>query len=385
MNGFSPYDSISSVKLALLSCALLLLAGCAGLTAFPIPTEHCEAHGSLAELWQCVGKPDLAPKESGLADTLRVANGDLTRRVLLNQSPSLACNRNPWSGFEHISRSFRDADRLEAFVHTGDAAQPVILVIHGLYDSNSNRYVRYVASALADRGFGVVVPDMRWHGCLMSLPSTLGIDESKDLLAWTLAIRDGALIPSLGGRPVGMIGFSLGGLDVIDTMSLPDATRYFDAGAIAVSPPADLKRVLARLDRMRTPIGYYFRSTLRFRNHNLGIPFWAPRPFRAYLDWLVTHHVPSLGSTDGLLIAAEPSQRLADVRRPLLIIASRNDPVLGRVASDALEAAAAPLTYVRVIATEEGGHIGVMGGDPPWFAKAMTTFFTNAGHVAVQP
>jgi len=374
------------MKWALASFAVLLSASCAGLTALPKPsnpTSDCEDIKSLSSLWECVRTPGLAPKEGGLTSTMRVANGDFTRRVLLNQTPSLACNTNPWSGFEHKSLSAGSAAPLEAFVHEGDANLPVILVIHGLYDSNSNRYVRYVASALAEHGFGVVVPDMRWHGCLMSLPSTLGITESEDLLAWAEAIRGGKLMRSLRGRPIGMIGFSLGGLDVIDTISLDEAAMLFDAGAIAVSPPADVERVLDRLDHMRTPIAYYFRITLRMRNRRLGIPFWTRQPFRKYLDRLIEKHVIPFDSVEKLLNAADPKKRLTAVRRPLLIIASRNDPVLGRVAADALEKAGKTL-YVHVIATDEGGHIGVIGRDSQWFVDAMTTFFANAKNVAVR-
>jgi len=311
-----------------------------------------------------------------------MANGDLTRRVILNQTPSLACNRAPWPGFAH--KSLAGTPPLEAFVHEGDATLPVILVIHGLYDSNSNRYVRYTASALADRGFGVVVPDMRWHGCLMSYPSTIGIGESADLLAWAAAIHDGTLASSLGGRPIGMIGFSLGALDVIDTISRAEAAKLFDAGAMAVSPPADVAKVLERLDRMRTPIGYYFRMTLRFRNQRLGIPFWTRQPFLAYVNRLIEEHLTPFHSTAELIAAAEPSTRFAAVRRPLLIIASRNDPVLGRVASDAL-VKPPPMPYVHVIATDEGGHIGIIGRDPQWFVNAMNAFFGNAPHIPVRP
>jgi len=359
---------------ALAAPVLLLLAGCAGLSTLPPPTQHCDVQGDLPALWQCIGKPDPTPKESGLTGTLRLANGDLTRRLLLNQTPSLACNKKPWRGFEHKSLAAAgDAAPLEAFVHGGNAGAPVVLVIHGLYDSNSNRYIRYVASALADNGFGVVVPDMRWHGCLMSYLTTLGADESKDLLSWATAIRSGALTPALGGRPIGLIGFSLGAFDVIDTIS-EDHANVFDAGGIAVSPPARLDEVLTRLDRMRTPIGYYFRSTLRIRNRRLGIAFWAARPFRSYLEYFVEKK--SLGNPDAFLQLIEPSKRLAAVQRPLLILVARNDPVLGRVASDAIENATKPAN-VHVIATNEGGHIGIIGRDSQWFVNAMINFFAN--------
>ncbi len=328
--------------------------------------------------------PGLAPKESGLASTLRIATGDLTRRVVLNQTPSLSCNTTPWSGFEHVSQAVTGADRLEAFVHAGDATKPVIFVVHGLYDSNSNRYIRYVASALAAHGFGVVVPDMRWHGCMIGLTNTLGILESADLMAWAKMVRDGQ-IRALAGRPAGMIGFSLGALDVIDTATLSEAASRFDAGAIAVSPPASVAAVRGRLDRLRTPMALYFRLTLRIRNRRLGIPFWSRRPFQAYLDSVAASHVTSFETMDDLIAAAEPAQRLANVRRPLLILAAKNDPVLGQVAADAIATAAEPLPYVHVIETGEGGHIGIIGRDPQWFVNAMTRFFDIAPHVPPRP
>ncbi|HEV7484808.1 MAG TPA: alpha/beta fold hydrolase [Thermoanaerobaculia bacterium] len=362
------------------SALLLLFVGCAGLRPFPTPAPCPTPGGNVDALWSCIGAPDPAPKEGGLASTLRIANGDLTRRVILNQTPSLSCNTKPWSGFEHVSQAVRGADRLEAFVHPGDAAQPVVFVVHGLYDSNSNRYVRYVASALAAHGFGVVVPDMRWHGCLIGLTNTLGVLEAGDLMAWATAVRDGQ-IASLGGRPIGMIGFSLGALDVIDTASLPDAVSRFDAGAIAVSPPAAVDEVRKRLDHVRTPMALYFRLTLRMRNRRLGIPFWSRKPFQSYLDFVAASNVTPFHTMDDLIAAAEPTTRLANVRRPLLILAAKNDPVLGQNAADAIAKAADSLPYVHVIKTDEGGHIGIIGRDPQWFVNAITNFFANAQHV----
>jgi predicted alpha/beta-fold hydrolase len=362
----------------------LTAMACTGLRPFPTPSPCSSPGGTLDGLWSCIRTPDPTSKEGGLASTLRIANGDLTRRVVLNQTPSLSCNTRPWSGFEHVSHAVAGADRLEAFVHDGDAGLPVIFVVHGLYDSNSNRYVRYVASALAADGFSVVVPDMRWHGCLIGLTSTLGVLESRDLMSWAKAIRDGQ-IRSLANRPIGMIGFSLGALDVIDTATLPEAATLFDAGGIAVSPPAAVNAVRQRLDRLRTPMALYFRLTLRMRNRRLGIPFWSRRPFHAYLDSVAASHVTPFQTMDDLIAAAEPTSRLGNVRRPLLVVAAKNDPVLGQGAADAIADAADSMPYVHVIKTDEGGHIGIIGRDPQWFVNAMTNFFANAADVPPRP
>ena len=372
------------LKGATAAVSLSFLIACTALRPFPKTASPCETPSDVRSLWRCLGAPDTNPKEGGLASTLRIATGDLTRRVVLNQTPSLSCNTKPWNGFEHVSQAVAGADRLEAFVHAGDAKQPVVFVVHGLYDSNSNRYIRYAASALADHGFGVVVPDMRWHGCLIGLTNTLGILESTDLMAWAKAVRDGQ-IRSLAGRPIGMIGFSLGALDVIDTAALPDAADRFDAGTIAVSPPAAVGEVRRRLDRLRTPMALYFRLTLRMRNRRMGIPFWSRQPFRAYLDSVAASHITPFHTMDDLIAAAEPTKRLGNIRRPLLILAAKNDPVLGQDAADAIATAADSMSYVHVIKTDEGGHVGIIGRDPQWFVNAITNFFANAPHVPPRP
>src|SRR5437868_965952 len=119
------------MRIAIAVLAAFGLTACSSLRLFPAAAPVCDAQGSLTSLWRCVGVPDPAPKEGGLASTLRVANGDLTRRLLLNQTPSLSCNTRPWRGFEHVSQPIAGVDRLEAFVHNGDPRRPVIFVVHG--------------------------------------------------------------------------------------------------------------------------------------------------------------------------------------------------------------------------------------------------------------
>ncbi|MGH9810626.1 MAG: alpha/beta fold hydrolase, partial [Terriglobia bacterium] len=189
----------------------------------------------------------------------------------------------------------------------------------------------------------------------------------------------------MSDRPIGMIGFSLGGLDVINAAARDKAASLFDAGTIAVSPPAAIPTIRATLDDVATPMGLYFRSTLRLRNRRLGIPFWTRQPFKAYLDHIAATEVPQFGNADRLMEAAEPATHMRDVRRPLLVLAARNDPVLSQIAADALAKAAQSLPYVHVIETDEGGHVGIIGRDPQWFVNAINTFFDHAKDVSPRP
>lgn len=311
----------------------------------------------------------------------------MTRR-LENQFAATACNERPWRGFDYVSESVAGAAPLHAFVHAGDAGKPVIFVVHGLFDSNSNRYVRTIASALADDGFGVIVPDMRWHGCLIGMPSSLGIDESADLAAWSRAMT---AKPPFAHRKAGMLGVSLGALDAIDAAARDDAAAAFPAGVIALDPPAAIAHIRDALDQpllarhrdSSTLLTGAFRFFLAVRNRRSGIPFWSRRPFFRYLDRAAREHAPPFPpDADALTAAAEPvHDRLAAVRRPLLIISAKNDPILTPLATEALTTAAAGLTYVHVVATDGGGHVGIIARDPQWFADAMKNFFSNAERV----
>jgi predicted alpha/beta-fold hydrolase len=129
----------------------------------------------------------------------------------------------------------------------------------------------------------------------------------------------------------------------------------------------------------------YFRLTLRLRNRRLGVPFWSRKPFQSYLDSVAASDITPFHTMDALIAAAEPTDRLTNVRRPLLILAAKNDPVLGQGAADAISKAARPFPYVKVIETGEGGHIGIIGRDPQWFVNAITNFFANAQHVPPRP
>jgi predicted alpha/beta-fold hydrolase len=367
--------------------ALLLLAGCAGLRPLPPPAAACDAHGDLATLWRCVGVPDPDHRECSFTTTARVATGDMMRR-LRDQSPAHACSNEPWSGFTSMNADVPNAAPLRAYAFAGDDARPVVFVLHGLFDSKADRYVRVAAEALARDGFGVVAPDLRFHGCLFqpSRLATLGIDEQRDLIAWADWL---ATQPHYQHRPFALLGFSLGALDAIQTAGSAEGARAFHGGAIAVSPGAPLERVQARIDGRPNPfrIGTdavfvaYFRWFQRFRNHRLGLTLWSRTPFADYLEHTARKHEPPFASAAALIAAAQPADAMRRVVRPLLIITSHDDPIMTAASPKALQEAASGLANIHVIETRDGGHIGHLGRYAEWMAGAMRNFFANAAAV----
>jgi len=383
-------------RLAVLVLLTPVLAGCAGLRPLPVPRlPACPASGSLADFWRCLDGTDretgagLAgpqPRESAFQSTARVANGDL-RRKRRDQRAASACGGPVPAGF-----TLWDADSpapgrapLRAYVHPPQPGKATVIVVHGLYDSKHSRYVRVTADLLARAGYGVLAPDMRFHGCLLKgwLP-TLGVEEGEDLVAWAGLVRQ-----RFPGTPVGLLGFSLGALDVVHALAADRDGRAFPAGGIAVSPPASLPLALARLDDpptfadrgLQRFIGKIFQDSLRTRIRELGLPR-AARPFDQFLRWIVLQPQLPPGSTPESFVAAgDPVPLLGRVKAPLLLIASRRDPVFFEGALLELRRGAVRLPQVHLVETTDGGHIGQVGRYPAWSAEVFARFFASSPSV----
>jgi predicted alpha/beta-fold hydrolase len=263
-------------------------------------------------------------------------------------------------------------------------------VVHGLFDSKLSRYVWITADLLRREGFGVLAPDMRWHGCLLArawLP-TLGIREGGDLVAWAAWLRR-----EHPGHPIGLVGFSLGGLAVLHALGEPEAAGVLDAGVIAVSPAAALPRTAAALDSKAFLLDSGFTSGLRwsFRHylHQRLKPLSVPEQggvFASFLRWLAGQDPVGSGATvEEFLKLADPAPMVEASRRPVLILTAANDPIISMAGSVELTRAARQNGYARVIETPFSGHIGQIGLFPEWMSALLATFFRLAPTVPAGP
>ena len=96
-----------------------------------------------------------------------------------------------------------DAIDLRGWWHPGDRAKPIIIFSHGLNRSRLELLER--AAEAAQKGFGVLLFDLRNHGQSGNAYTTLGIEESKDVCAASQFVRDRA-----GTRPQVLWGVSMG-------------------------------------------------------------------------------------------------------------------------------------------------------------------------------
>ncbi len=308
------------------------------------------------------------------------------------QRQATSCRSEPPAGFEALEGiAVPGAPPLFAYFARGRAERPIVLVLHGLYDSRNSLYVERTARWLADQGFGVLVPDMRWHGCLLSeewLPA-LGLQEARDLVAWGQWLHERE-----PGRELGLFGFSLGALDVIHALAADEAPEVFRAGGVAVSPPAELARTLAALDRGTRAAdrgllrlldrGFRDLLLLRIRDQKIAPAGAAVRePFGLLLDHVIRTRFAALRLTRERLFAlTDPAPRLRAAKRPLLLLTTSNDPLFGELAAAALGSAARDNPLVRVIETPYGGHIGQLGLYPQWMADLVARFFAGSTDIA---
>jgi predicted alpha/beta-fold hydrolase len=118
--------------------------------------------------------------------------------------------------------------------------RPLVVVVHGLFDSGAQDYVQRMAAVLYRQGASVLLPDMRDHGDTLraapQIATTFGTLEGRDLLALVQRVRQ--TCGSHVGR-VGIAGVSGGGLDAIRAFT-DDHEATLDAGVIALSPLLDV-------------------------------------------------------------------------------------------------------------------------------------------------
>lgn len=372
-----------SVAPCALGGVLALASGCSALRPLPPaePVACAQDVRSVHALWSCLVESSIPDsEESGFKSTLRVVYGDLARKAQ-DQEPSRACAGTVPADYELIQGIQTEAGRppLHALYRAPAAGKPIVILVHGLYDSKFSGYIRVAAEGLVRSGFGVLAPDMRWHGCLLSRdwPSTLGIEEGRDLLAWARWLHR-----TRPGHPVGLLGFSLGGLDALHAAAVESADRDLDDGVIAVCPPVALERVAAKLDARpyfaddgwAKLIYSKFKAYLRARITALSLP--VKPSFLGLLDWLAREsRAPGPNPAATLLESANPAASIRAARTPLLVLVASNDPIVLDSSIFASREAARGQENVLVLETKYGGHLGQIGLYPHWFSGIVGTFF----------
>jgi len=247
--------------------------------------------------------------------------------------------------------------------------RPTVLLIHGLAGCYNSAYMCRMTDRLTQRGYCVFRMDMRGCGAgegLAKQPTHCG--RSGDVAA---ALR------FIAGRcpeaPTYAIGFSLGGGLALNLLAEAGEQRVGNLKrSLAICPPIDLFAVERRFDSPGgRPYDKFFvkklwkQITARWRRFPEIAPAVIPRePKRLrQIDEMVIAPSGGFASADDYYRTTQPGPKLHRIKQPVLIIASKDDPIVPTAPlfeyehGDGVHAAIVP----------RGGHLGFIAranGDP---------------------
>jgi uncharacterized protein len=265
--------------------------------------------------------------------------------------------------------------RLQCFISSPShsVTAPVVL-LHGWEGSAESLYVLSLARQLFERQVAVVRLNLRDHGETHHLNRELF--HSCRLPEVVGAVAE--LQRLIGGRPVQLVGFSLGGNFMLRVAAQASAAGLDLARVIAVSPVLEPVATLAALQRgMPGYEAYFVRKWLRSLGKKQAawpdaydfaqlarqrdLKLMTADLVRCYTDFPTLEHY-----LNGYAITGE---RLARLEVPSLILTSLDDPIIP--ASGLAQLARPPSLSLTV--TRYGGHCGFFDNlrGPTWLERRI--------------
>jgi predicted alpha/beta-fold hydrolase len=283
--------------------------------------------------------------------------------------------RYPGQFKDHIVEG-ADGERIAASIALQEATRPALIVVHGLFTNSRFDYVRQIAvRAYYEWGFNVAAVDLRSFGMTeltSPAPSTAGWKEGLDILALARYVKE------LGATSVGALGISLGGSAVLNACDYDETVTALEGGILAVSPPADPKRVWERLSEPvprghpRYPLHKAFEAALISRVRSGRWPPEAEDMLRAME--IVSAPYYRLDA-DQIWRSARGVDRISGSRVPLLVLHPEDDLIIKVENARALALAAEGNDLVRVWILPTGSHGLLEAADPHWTQAVYRSFF----------
>jgi predicted alpha/beta-fold hydrolase len=255
-----------------------------------------------------------------------------------------------------------DGVRLECFHSTPEVSngRPAV-VLHGWEGSAQSIYVLSLSQMLFERGFHVVRLNLRDHGDTHHLNRELF--HSCRLPEVIGAMR--ALQGMFAGRPLNLVGFSLGGNFLLRVAARAADSRLDLANVIAVSPVLDPVTTLVAMERAIPGYQLYFiRKWMRslLKKQAAWPQVYDFREFtrlnnlrRMTIELL--RHFTEFGSLDEYLNGYSIVGSVLDnLQVPARIITSLDDPIIP--AQDLPRLARNP--SLKLTVTQQGGHCGFL-------------------------
>jgi uncharacterized protein len=258
------------------------------------------------------------------------------------------------------------------------AVAPVgqVVLLHGLEGSGEAGYIQSIAWDLLNAGFTAHRFNMRTCGGTAHLSRTLYHGGLTSDLRTFLQLLDG----ERSGLPVFLIGFSLGGNLVLKLAGELGDTELIQ-GVCAVSTPIDLAAGVRRVGKRDNRL--YERRFLKHMRQRL---FATGRYTRAELEAARTIYeidnkitAPSFGFEGAdHYYATQSAQAFLDrIRVPTLLIQAKDDTFIPFEMFEHPAIASNP--FLRLIATEHGGHLGFLSrrGARFWLDEVAIEFLLD--------
>ncbi|MBA1148567.1 alpha/beta fold hydrolase [Ectothiorhodospiraceae bacterium WFHF3C12] len=273
-----------------------------------------------------------------------------------------------------------DGDFLDLF-HGPAAAGPVVLLLHGLAGCARSGYMLHAAEALTRHGYQAVAMQYRGAGGEINrLPRFYhsgAIDDVGNALA---SVRR-----CYPGRPVALVGFSLGGILTLNYAG-HHGDRALCEAAVSISAPLDLDAAARAVDEGFARLYQWdilrgLKAMIR-RKFPMGVPRGPSPPaverirsIRAF-DEQITAPLHGFRDAADYYRQWSPGRHLPGISLPLLFLAARDDPFLPAPALAGTHTAPA---NALVKLPDHGGHVGFIAGGRPraaehWLPERIVAF-----------
>ncbi len=259
-----------------------------------------------------------------------------------------------------------DGDFLDLDFSDVDPRLPLVVVLHGLEGSARSTYTLQMYRALRARDIQAV--GLNFRSCSGELNRSARLYHSGETgdLAFILDL----LARRFPTRPLGAVGFSLGGNVLLKYLG--ETGEAIVKSAAAISVPFDLGAGARHLERgfSRAYRRYLVRKLQRktrgkaalLRGHISVDDVLAARTFEEFDD-AATAPLHGFRDAQDYYARSSCARYLGTIRVPTLLIHSADDPFLPAAAIPRAAVAGNPV--LRAEFTDAGGHVGFVSG-PLW-------------------
>ena len=244
-------------------------------------------------------------------------------------------------------------------------------MVHGLEGSSNAGYMRSMAQLALEHGFAVHRTNMRSCGGTEHLCRTM---YHAGLTSDTLHLIE-ELRTHEPGRPVFLIGYSLGGNVALKLAGeLGDKARQLLHGVCAVSAPIDLGACVRKMGERQNRI-YEWRFIGRLKQrirkraeaHDVVYPVDQLEKIRTVYEFddKITAPYFGFGTADNYYATQSSNQFLGGIRVPTLIVQAKDDPLIPFSIFDT--SAIRENQHIELLAVQHGGHLGFLSNSAPRF------------------